>query len=98
LIRTPFPHFYHNQIIHSHLTFSLRHISSNHQYCFFFQKLSLCKPDDWETGNEEMTGAHNSYLHTLADEAGEKISDDLTKTEAAKKIEELQTKTGRGKS
>jgi hypothetical protein len=43
-----------------------------------------------------MTGAQNSYLHTLADEAGEKVSDDLTKAEAAKKIDELQKKTGRG--
>lgn len=53
-------------------------------------------PDDWKTGDEEMTGAQNSYLHTLADEAGEKVSDDLTKAEAAKKIEQLQKKTGRG--
>ena len=53
-------------------------------------------PDDWKTGDEEMTGAQNSYLHTLADEAGEEVDDDLTKAEAAKKIEELQQKTGRG--
>jgi hypothetical protein len=53
-------------------------------------------PDEWKTGNEDMTGAQNSYLHTLADEAGEEVSDDLTKAEAAKKIEELQKKTGRG--
>ncbi|MFL5787466.1 MAG: DUF3072 domain-containing protein [Flavisolibacter sp.] len=44
-----------------------------------------------------MTGAQNSYLHTLADEAGEEVSDDLTKAEAAKKIEELQERTGRGR-
>jgi hypothetical protein len=57
---------------------------------------TIKKPDDWKTGDEDMTGAQNSYLHTLADEAGEKVSDDLTKAEAAKKIEELQKKTGRG--
>ena len=53
-------------------------------------------PDDWKTGDEQMTGAQRSYLNTLADEAGEEIQDDLTKAEASKKIEELQQKTGRG--
>ena len=57
---------------------------------------AIKNPDDWKTGDEEMTGAQNSYLHTLADEAGEEVEDDLTKAEAAKKIEELQRKTGRG--
>ena len=53
-------------------------------------------PDEWKTGSEEMTGAQRSYLHTLASEAGEEVDDNLTKAEAAKKIEELQHKTGRG--
>lgn len=53
-------------------------------------------PDEWKTGNEEMTGAQRSYLHTLSDEAGEEPEDDLTKAEAAKRIDELQQKTGRG--
>ena len=57
---------------------------------------TIKNPDDWKTGDEEMTGAQNSYLHTLAEEAGEEVNDDLTKAEAAKKIEELQQKTGRG--
>jgi hypothetical protein len=52
-------------------------------------------PDDWTTGEERMTGAQRSYLHTLAEEAGEEVRDDLTKAEASKKIEELQEKTGR---
>jgi hypothetical protein len=55
-------------------------------------------PDDWKTGDEPMTGAQRSYLHTLASEAGEAVDDNLTKAEAAKKIEELQQKTGRGRS
>src|SRR6476469_3832290 len=54
-------------------------------------------PQDWKTGDEEMTGAQRSYLHTLADEAGEKAPDNLTKAEASEKIEDLQQKTGRGK-
>jgi len=53
-------------------------------------------PDEWKTGDEEMTGAQRSYLQTLADEAGEEIDLDLTKAEASKKIDELQQKTGRG--
>jgi hypothetical protein len=54
-------------------------------------------PDQWTTGDEEMTGAQRSYLHTLAEEAGEEVSDDLTKAEASKRIDDLQEKTGRGK-
>ena len=54
-------------------------------------------PDDWTTGDEEMTGAQRSYLHTLAEEAGEEIQDDLTKAEASKQIDALQEKTGRGR-
>ena len=53
-------------------------------------------PDDWVTGDEEMTGAQRSYLQTLADEAGEEVDLNLTKAEASKRIEELQQKTGRG--
>jgi len=52
-------------------------------------------PDDWTTGEEPMTGAQRSYMHTLAEEAQEEVSDDLTKAEASKKIDELQEKTGR---
>ncbi len=52
-------------------------------------------PDDWTTGEEAMTGAQRSYMHTLAEEAHEEVSDDLTKAEASKKIDELQQKTGR---
>jgi len=54
-------------------------------------------PDQWVTGDESMTGPQASYLHTLAQEAGEPIDDSLTKAEASKKIDELQEKTGRGR-
>jgi hypothetical protein len=57
---------------------------------------TIKNPDDWSTGEEPMTGAQNSYLHTLASEAGETIEGEMTKAEASKKIEELQQKTGRG--
>lgn len=61
------------------------------------EKTNVIKdPDDWKTGDEEITGAQKSYLQTLADEAGEEVDLNLTKAEASKRIEELQRKTGRG--
>ena len=53
-------------------------------------------PDEWVTGNESMTGAQASYLKTLSEEAGEPFDEDLTKAEASKKIDDLQSETGRG--
>ena len=53
-------------------------------------------PGDWVTGDEPMTGAQRSYLDTLARDAGETISADLTKAEASEHIERLQESTGRG--
>jgi hypothetical protein len=53
-------------------------------------------PAEWVTGDEPMTGPQESYLHTLAHEAGEEVSGELTKAEASERIEELQAKTGRG--
>lgn len=52
-------------------------------------------PDDWVTGDEPMTGPQQSYLQTLAREAGEQVPADLDKADASKKIEELKDKTGR---
>ena len=52
-------------------------------------------PDQWVTGDEPMTGAQRSYLDTLAREAGEELSADLTKAEASEHIERLQEKSGR---
>ena len=54
-------------------------------------------PDDWTTGDEPATGAQQSYLHTLAEEAHEQVPDDLSKADASKMIDELQDKTGRGR-
>jgi hypothetical protein len=54
-------------------------------------------PEQWVTGDEPMTGAQRSYLDTLAREAGEQLSPDLTKAEASEHIDRLQAKTGRGR-
>jgi hypothetical protein len=53
-------------------------------------------PEEWTTGEEPMTGAQESYLKTLAAEAGETVDPDLTKAEASRRIDELQSRTGRG--
>lgn len=53
-------------------------------------------PSDWVTGDEPMTGPQGSYLHTLAQEAGHDVPDDLSKADASKMIDELQSETGRG--
>ncbi|RZL49499.1 MULTISPECIES: DUF3072 domain-containing protein [Pedobacter] len=53
-------------------------------------------PNDWSTGEEPMTGAQQSYLKTLSDEAGEPFDENLSKAQASIRIDELQHKTGRG--
>jgi hypothetical protein len=53
-------------------------------------------PSEWVTGDEPLTGPQESYLHTLAREAGTEVPDDLTKADASKMIDELQSETGRG--
>ncbi|HZG93549.1 MAG TPA: DUF3072 domain-containing protein [Mycobacteriales bacterium] len=53
-------------------------------------------PDEWVTGDEPMTGPQESYLGTLAQEAGREVPSDLTKADASKLIDELQEQTGRG--
>ena len=54
-------------------------------------------PSDWVTGDEAATGAQLSYLHTLAENAGEEVPEGLNKAQASELIETLQAKTGRGK-
>ncbi|WP_051471904.1 DUF3072 domain-containing protein [Patulibacter minatonensis] len=53
-------------------------------------------PSEWATGGEPATGPQLSYVSTLAQEAGVEVPDGLTKADASKLIDELQTKTGRG--
>lgn len=55
-------------------------------------------PDTWATGEETMTGAQASYLKTLSEEAGEPFDETLNKAEASKRIDALQSATGRGRN
>jgi hypothetical protein len=59
------------------------------------QSNTIKDPEEWTTGEEPMTGAQESYLHTLAIEAGEEVEPNLTKAEASKRIDELRQKTGK---
>jgi hypothetical protein len=53
-------------------------------------------PQDWVTGDEPVTGPQQSYLSTLAQQAGEEVeTTELTKAEASQKIDELKEKAGR---
>jgi hypothetical protein len=53
-------------------------------------------PSQWVTGDQPSTGPQESYLSTLAQEAGEEVPTDLTKAEASEEIDRLQHETGRG--
>lgn len=52
-------------------------------------------PKEWTTGDEPITAAQDSYLHTLAHEAGEDVPDGLTKAEASELIDRLQDRSDR---
>jgi len=53
-------------------------------------------PATWVTGDEPMTGAQKSYLATLSEEAKVDFDETLTKAQASRRIDELQSMTGRG--
>ncbi len=48
-------------------------------------------------GTLNVTGPQRSYLHTLAQESGEDVPEDLTKAQASKLIDRLQQQTERGR-
>ena len=52
-------------------------------------------PAEWTTGDEPMTGPQESYLQTLAREAGEEVPERLTKAQASELIDRLQGKSDR---
>jgi hypothetical protein len=52
-------------------------------------------PAEWTTGDEPMTAAQESYLTTLAHEAGEDVPENLTKARASELIDQLQGRSQR---
>jgi hypothetical protein len=52
-------------------------------------------PEDWKTGDEPMTAPQESYLRTLAREAGEDVPGGLSKAQASELIDKLQGRSER---
>ena len=54
------------------------------------------KAEDWVSGDDPMTGAQESYLKTLAEQAHkpDPTEQDLTKAEASELIDEMRQKAG----
>ena len=64
-----------------------------------FQKTdnsAIKDPKDWKSGDDPATPSQQSYLETLAEQAGEEApaADDLTKAEASEEIDRLRKETG----
>ncbi|HYJ91298.1 MAG TPA: DUF3072 domain-containing protein [Pyrinomonadaceae bacterium] len=53
-------------------------------------------PKDWKSGDDPATPSQQSYIETLADQAGEEppTADGLTKAEASEEIDRLRRETG----
>jgi hypothetical protein len=52
-------------------------------------------PKDWVSGDDPMTGAQESYLKTLSEQAHKPLPNvGLTKAEASELIDELREKNG----
>lgn len=52
-------------------------------------------PKDWKSGDDPATPSQESYLETLAEQAGEEPpADALTKAEASEEIDRLRKETG----
>ena len=49
---------------------------------------------DWVSGSDPMTPSQQSYLDTLARQAGEKLPADLSKAEASEHIDRLKSQLG----
>ena len=54
----------------------------------------LKDPQDWASGDDPMTDAQRSYLETLSRQAGEEMPENMSKSEASQRIDELRAKTG----
>jgi Protein of unknown function (DUF3072) len=52
-------------------------------------------PEEWVTGDEPMTAPQESYLQTLAREAGVEVPGRLSKAQASELIDTLQGQSSR---
>ena len=52
-------------------------------------------PQQWKSGDDPATPSQQSYLETLAEQAGEEVpNEDLTKAEASEEIDRLRKEAG----
>jgi len=52
-------------------------------------------PQQWKSGDDPATPSQQSYLETLAEQAGEEVpKEDLTKAEASEEIDRLRKEAG----
>ena len=51
-------------------------------------------PKDWKSGDDPATPSQQSYVETLAEQAGEEPPTDLTKAEASEEIDRLRKEAG----
>jgi hypothetical protein len=59
------------------------------------QNSQIKDPRDWKSGDDPATPSQQSYLETLAEQAGEEPpSGDLTKAEASEQIDRLREEAG----
>jgi hypothetical protein len=59
------------------------------------QNAAAKDPETWTTGDEPATAAQRSYLETLATESGAELPAELSKADASKLIDELQSRSPR---
>ena len=52
-------------------------------------------PEEWVTGDEPATGPQLSYLHTLAQDVGEQVPEQLSKAQASELIDTLRQRSPR---
>ncbi len=51
-------------------------------------------PKDWVSGDDPVTGAQESYLKTLSEQAHESVPKPATKAEASALIDKMKDKAG----
>lgn len=51
-------------------------------------------PKDWVSGDDPVTGAQESYLKTLSEQAHKPVPHPANKAEASKLIDEMKDKAG----
>ena len=57
--------------------------------------LAIKNPKDWKSGDDPATASQESYLETLAEQAGEEPpKENLTKAEASEEIDRLRGEAG----